>query len=148
MDQQNNSAHRDGRRTNFEIVAKPNLPPDGPFPPRRILSVSFDPSLARTRDMLFSASGFQVATYTDADSAVQACRRQSFDLIVIGHSIPLTERRDLLSQIHGICDAPVLSLFRHGEPSLPGADYAFDASQSPAQLVEIVTRILSDREWT
>lgn len=137
------SASSSGRTTNFEIVPKPDLVPDGAPRQPRILSLSYDSTLARTREMILSAAGFQVATYTDGEQAVQACRRHSFDLIVIGHSIPLKERREMLTRVRALCQTPVLALLRHGEAPLTGADYVFDASQSPVQLLETVKNILS-----
>lgn len=145
MARNSRSASGDGRKTHFEIVAKPDFAPEGGPRPQRILSVSYDSTLARTREMILSAAGLQVATYTDAEDAVQSCRRHSFDLIVIGHSIPLSERRDLLTQVRRLCQTPVLALLRHGESPLPGADFVFDASQSPVQLLETVMNILSAR---
>lgn len=136
------------RKTHFEVVPKPVivLDADGDARPQRILSVSYDSTLARTREMIFSAAGFQVATYMDGEDAVQACRQHSFDLIVIGHSIPLNERRNLLAEVRGLCQTPILALLRHGEPPLPGADFVFDASQSPVQLLETVMNILSPKK--
>jgi DNA-binding NtrC family response regulator len=131
------------RKTHFEVVPKPALMPDGEARQRRILSLSSDSTLARTREMILSAAGFRVATCTDSEEAVQACRRRDFDLIVIGHSIPLGERKNVLAQVRVLCQTPVLALLRHGEAPLLGADYVFDASQSPVQLLETIMNIFS-----
>jgi len=128
------------RNTNFEIVPIPDLAPE-PGPPR-ILSVSYDESLAETRDMLFTSAGFDVATFTNLHQAVRACQAENFDLIVIGHSIPTHDRKKLLAEVRDKCSAPILALHRHGEPPLPGADYTFDASQSPVQLLETVMQAM------
>jgi DNA-binding NtrC family response regulator len=133
-------AKADRRKPNFEIVPRPDLPREDV--PRRILSVSYDESLARTRDMIFSAAGLEVITFTDIGRAVLACHDEDFDLVVIGHSIPAGDRKHLLDEVHTRCSAPVLALHRHGDSPLPGADYVFDASQSPDQLLETVLRIL------
>lgn len=143
MARQNNGTRNRGRRTRFEIVPIPDLPADRTLASPRILSVSFDAVLARTREMILSAAGFHVATYTDLEDAVEACRQNSFDLILIGHSIPLRQRSSLLLEVRALCQAPVLALLRHGEAPLPGADYVFDASQSPVQLLEMVMNILA-----
>ena len=136
------AAKADERKTNFEIVPIPDLAPDRCPCRHRVLSLSYDESLARTRDMLLSAAGVDVATYTDLQRALHACRAEDFDLIVIGHSIPTHERRKLLEEVRRSCAAPVLALQRHGDTPLLGADYVFDASQSPAQLLETVMHVL------
>ena len=143
MDQKQKPSPGGGRKTHFEIVPKPEIAAAGFSRKRTILSISYDSSLARTREMLLAAAGFQVATFTDCELAIQACQRQSFDLLLIGHSIPLYERKRLLAELRGLCQAPVLALLRHSESPLPGADYVFDASQSPVQLLETVMNILS-----
>lgn len=143
MARNTSSGSSHGRKPNFEIVARPDLGPDGSAQPRRILSVSYDASLARTREMLLYAAGFQVSTYTNSEQAIEACRRQNFDLIVIGHSIPLKEKREMLLQVRALCQTPILALLRYGEAPMQGADYVFDASQSPVQLLEMVINIFS-----
>lgn len=132
------------RKPNFEVVAKSEILSlrEAAPQPQRILSLSNDSSLARTREMLFVGAGFQVSTYMNTALAIQACRRESFDLIVIGHSIPLIERRNLLKEVRSLCDTPILAMLRHGEAPLPGADYMFDSSQNPAHLLEMVIHIL------
>jgi hypothetical protein len=63
--------------------------------PARILSVTYDQSLAVTREMLFASVGFQVSSALTIDQAIQFCAAESFDLVVVGQSIP-RERRQLL----------------------------------------------------
>jgi len=132
------------RKLNFEVVPKSEVLPLREAAPQsqRILSLSYDRSLARTREMLFLGAGFQVTTYMNTALAIQACQRESFDLIVVGHSIPLNERRSLLKEVRELCGTPILAMLRHGEAPLHGADYLFDASQNPAHLLEMVIHIL------
>jgi DNA-binding response OmpR family regulator len=129
-------------KSNFEIVPIPDLAPEPDCGPPRILSVSYDQSLARTRAMLLAAAGFDVETYTDLQRALKACKNEAFDLVIIGHSIPTVERKKLLQEVRSNCPTPVLALLRHGDAALYGADHVFDASQSPAQLLEMVANIL------
>jgi DNA-binding NtrC family response regulator len=110
--------------------------------PQRILSVTYDRSLAATREMLFTGAGFQVATVSTVGHAIQLCAAESFDLIVIGHSIPLQQRELLLKEARRQCGTPTLAFCRHGEPSLSDADYIFDSAESPEFLLETVVEIL------
>ena len=112
------------RKPHFEVVPKSEVLPllETAAKPQRILSLSYDGSLARTREMLFVDAGFHVSTFMDTAAAVHACQHESFDLIVVGHSIPLDERRTLLKEVRGLCDTPILAMLRHGEAPLSGAD--------------------------
>lgn len=135
------------RKTHFEVVRQADIVPLIHRSGRgRILSITYDPSLARTREMLLAGAGFEVSTFRDLDEAITACQRISFDLIMLGHSIPLGERKRLVKQVHAQCAAPVLALMRLGEAQLPEADYFFDSSENPARLLETVINILAPKE--
>lgn len=131
------------RKSNFEVVRQVDIAPLIQNSRRlRILSLTYDPSLAHTREMLFSGAGFEVSTFSDVDKAIAACQNNSYDLVVLGHSIPLAERKTLVKAVHSYCAAPVLALLRHGEARLPEADYFFDATENPARLLATVQDIL------
>jgi hypothetical protein len=146
------------RKTTFEVVPLADIAPLlgdadalGKTPeaedktarkPARILSVSYDHSLAATREMLFASVGFQVSSVLNIDQAIKSCATERFDLIVIGHSLPLAHRQSLLNELRQRCNAPILALHRLGEPPLTGPTYVFDSTLSPALLLEMVTNIL------
>ena len=146
------------RKTTFEVVPLAEIAPLlddanvlGEAPqteittaqkPARILSVSYDQSLAATRELLFASVGLQVSSVLNIDQAIQLCATEQFDLIVIGHSLPLAHRQLLLKELGHRCNAPILALHRLGEPPLTGATYIFDSTLSPALLLEMVTNIL------
>jgi hypothetical protein len=110
--------------------------------PAKILSVSHDRSLAATREMLFTNVGFQVSTAFTVDQAIQLCADRKFELIVIGHSIPIESRTLLIKELRARCTTPLLALQRPGEGQVTGVDYAFDSTQSPGQLLKTVVNIL------
>jgi len=110
--------------------------------PAKILSVTYDLSLATTREMLFSSAGFKVSSVFTVGQAIERCAAEEFDLVIVGHSIPLDERKWLLKEVRGSCATPVLALRRAGEPPLTDADYTFDSTESPALLLETVVNIL------
>lgn len=111
----------------------------------RILSVAYDRSLAATREMLFSSIGLHVASALTMENAIGLCQSESLDLIVVGHSIPIDHRQELVKELRRHCDAPVLALYRPGEPRLVEANYVFDSTQSPAALLEAVSGILKSK---
>ena len=147
-----------GRKTTFEVVKLAEIAPllthaevlgategtvsDAASRQARILSVTYDLSLAATREMLFRSAGFQVSSVLNVAQAIQLCAAEDFQLVVVGHSIPLEQRKWLLKEVRGHCAARVLALRRAGEPPLPGADYTLDSMESPALLLETVINIL------
>ena len=146
------------RKTTFEVVPLADIAPllkdaevlgaveeTGPEAasrPAKILSVTYDLSLATTREMLFSGAGFQVTSVLTVGQAIQRCAVEEFALVVVGHSIPLDQRKWLLKEVRGRSSTPVLALRRAGEPPLTDADYTFDSTESPALLLEAVVNIL------
>ena len=131
------------RKSIFEVVplaqvahlVKPRSRP-------RVLSVTYDHSLASTREMLFVQAGFGVSSFMDTAAAIARCDEETFDVIVVGHSIPLAERKTLVKALRYKCSTPILALTRPGEPTLIEADYLFDPAEPPSLLVETVKRIL------
>jgi DNA-binding NtrC family response regulator len=136
------------RKTNFEIVRKsemaPVLKPDQEG--SRILSVAHELSLLKTRELLFSRAGFKVSSFQAIAPAIRACKRRPFDLIVVGHSIPLEERKKMVKELRAMCQTPILALVRPNEPQLMEADYVFDSTASPLLLLETVIKILASTE--
>jgi DNA-binding NtrC family response regulator len=143
------------RKTTFEVVPLSAIAPllgetqeagvHSALQPARILSVTYDRSLGTTREMLFASAGFQVSSAWTLDQAIRLCAAAHFDLIVIGHSIPIQERELLLQELRSRCSAPALALYRLGEPPLTNANYLFDSAESPARLLEAVVNILKPK---
>jgi DNA-binding NtrC family response regulator len=145
------------RKTTFEVVKLAEIAPllkdaeiignageaETRRTPARILSVTNDPSLAATRKMLFSSVGFQVSSTSSIHQALELCAHEEFDLIVIGHSMPMEQTRLLVKELRRHCDTPLLVLQRPGESLVTSVDYIFDSTESPALLVETVMNILS-----
>jgi DNA-binding response OmpR family regulator len=109
----------------------------------RILNISFDESLLRTRHLLLESQGYVVTSTLRFEDALDSCRSQSFELVIIGHSIPEPQKQQFISALRSVCSTPILTLHRHNEGHLQAADYDFDASAGPAQLTKTVQRVLS-----
>jgi len=91
--------------------------------------------------MLLEAEGFVVIPAHSFGEAVRACERAgAFDLIIIGHSIPRTEKEKFFPEFKKKCSGPVLSIRKHGESPLPGVDYSMDSHDGPQVLIETVKR--------
>jgi len=90
--------------------------------PKCILSVSYDMSLLATRQMLLEQRGYTVTSALGFSQSINLCRNGGFDLFVLGHSIPATDKNELIKTFRDNCPAPILSLERHGEGYVP-CDY-------------------------
>ena len=110
--------------------------------PGAILSISYDESLMRTREWILKAEGYHVTSALGLDEAFEHCHKGSYDLAIIGHSIPKQHKLALIHEIRKYCPAPVLSILRHGEHSLPEADHVVDSAEGPDALVRAVKEIL------
>ena len=111
----------------------------------RILSVSYDPTLLRTREMLLQSRGYEVVSAEGFAEAVESCEGE-FDLIVIGHSIPHKDKRAIVAELrrHG-CVAPIVSLLRFGEQPIPEATHGVDPS-NPREMLDTIEDMLSKRQ--
>lgn len=111
---------------------------------KRILSVSYDESLLATRQMLLETQGYNVTSALGFTQAIRHCKTAGFDLFILGHSIPATDKQELISTFHNNCPAPVLSLGRIGEELVPSDFHLFP--DKPEQLIQTVAKIL-DRQF-
>src|SRR5580698_2727135 len=111
---------------------------------KRILSVSYDVSLLATRKMLLEQRGFHVTDALGFIQAIKHCRTGGFDLFILGHSIPETDKLELIENFRKNCPAPILSLERHGEHFVPCDFHA--SPDDPERFMKIVEDILSGGE--
>src|SRR5215510_7668784 len=75
---------------------------------KRILSVSYDHSLLMTREMLLRDAGFGVTSAKSLPAALDFCRKNRFDLVIVGHSIPRKDKQEMLQTIKSLALVPVL----------------------------------------
>lgn len=110
----------------------------------RVLSVSYDEALRSSRELLLESLGYEVVSVADFAEALQHCSRGSkFDLFVLGHSIPAAEKNALISAFRAHSSAPVVALKKMGEETPMAAD--FQIEPEPSQLLDIISRIISNR---
>lgn len=91
--------------------------------PKHILSVSYNEPLLLTRELLLQREGYAVTSALGFTDAIKQCKAGSFDLLVLGHSIPETDKRELVHVFGEHCSSPVLALKRHGEELPVGAQF-------------------------
>lgn len=103
---------------------------------KRVLCISYDESLLTTRKLLLEQEGFDVATAFGFSEASTLCRFDpTFDLIVMGHSIPHADKTALIQMLRPTCTAPVLSIGKAFEPALPEAQFSVNSVDGPEALI-------------
>jgi DNA-binding response OmpR family regulator len=60
----------------------------------RILSLSANPELGKLRVMVLRQAGYDVVWPSDKEEAERSLRNESFDILLIGHTIPGDSARD------------------------------------------------------
>jgi CheY-like chemotaxis protein len=108
-----------------------------------ILSVSYDPVLLSTRQLLLESCGYSVTSAEGFIEALDHCRRGGYDLLIIGHSIPHADKRAIVQEASRHRPSPILALLRQNEPELEGATESVDATR-PELLLSCVNRLLAN----
>jgi DNA-binding response OmpR family regulator len=107
---------------------------------KSVLCVSWDPSLAGTRQMMLMQAGYVVISALGREQAALNCHAKA-DLLVLGHSVPRVEKQTVIKCFREHSKAPILSLLAAGQDKLPEADFAVEAL-NPAAFVKVVKAIL------
>ncbi len=105
----------------------------------RILSVSYDGALLNSRQLLLEASGHNVTSALGLNESLYHCKQGGFDLCVLGHSIPHTDKQKLIREFRAYCPGPIVSLRFLSESDIDGANYYIDPD--PKSLLELVAHI-------
>ena len=113
---------------------------------KRILCISDDESLLTSRKLLLEQEGYMVLPAFGVTEATQICRTDPrFDLIVMGNSIPQSDKRKLVEMLRPRCKAPVLSIRKPHELPIPEAQFSVDSMDGPGALIEVVRTALADK---
>jgi CheY-like chemotaxis protein len=108
---------------------------------KRILSISYDQVLLLTRQALLEREGFEVRSAHGFADAMEACQgHHDFDVVIMGHSMPQNDKTALVSTLRTKSDAPVVSIFKSGDPPMPQADYSVAAHEGPKALLKRVRK--------
>jgi DNA-binding NtrC family response regulator len=111
---------------------------------KRLLCISYDESLLTTRKLILEQEGFDVATAYGFAEASTICKfDHSFDLIIMGHSMPRGDKTALIEMLKPNCPAPVLSIRRQNDPPLPEAAFSVDSYDGPDALIAAVKNALN-----
>ena len=109
-----------------------------------ILSVSRHETVLRLRNAVLQQAGFNILTTRDSSEALSLLEKNAVDAVVLGDSIPRTERHLLAKKLRAAREVPVVMIYRNGEDSpLSGAAHSYIAAlDSPETLVRELQRLL------
>src|SRR5215467_4968059 len=112
---------------------------------RHILLISYDERLLISRRIKLEQAGYAVCSALGFKEAMANCKDGgSYDLLILGHSIPSHDKRDLIAAFRAFHTSPILSLWAQDEQIADTVDYlAF--SDGPEKLLKNVASILSRR---
>jgi len=109
----------------------------------RILTISDDEDALQTWRLLLEARGYEVIS-SGAAAALEQCKAGSFDILMLGHSIPETDKRKLIDASRHWCAVPIISVPSSAE--ITPADGADCYSEpEPERLLECIREIVSKK---
>ena len=113
----------------------------------KILSISYDPRLLLTRELLLRQMGHSVISAEGFAKAVELCDQASgtVDLVVLGHSITLEDKRAIIRRCNQTCPCPVLVLTRINEPAVTEATRSIDPSDTREFMAAVRELLRQDR---
>ena len=110
----------------------------------RILSVSYDVSLLGTRQLILQEQGHEVTSALGFTEALKQCENSKrFDLFILGHSIPHSDKEALISAFRAHCPALIVALTNPSERPVLGADYEIESE--PDAVVRLVAKLTSEK---
>lgn len=110
----------------------------------KILCISYDESIMQTREMILRNAGYDVTSALGFVEAQRLCAEQPFDVVVIGHTLPVKDKLALIQCAKQGGRTATLCLRSPGDPVLSQADYSTDRTD-PEGLVTAVKAALSRR---
>ena len=109
----------------------------------RILSISYDEMLLRTRELMLHGAGHSVISALGFREGIETCEQGDFELFIVGHSIPKKDKQDLIACFRAKNPAAlVIALTRAGEPRLAEVDTYINPGD-PEELMRAVARTLN-----
>lgn len=109
---------------------------------KRIICVSWNEALAKSREVLLRSLGVTVLSALYEQEARAVCQEDA-DLLVLGHSVPNEKKRAVIDCFRQHSTAPVLSLLRTGDTKLPEATVGVESAK-PEEVLRVVRQILTN----
>ena len=113
-------------------------------PRHSVLVASRDSKLADVRKTVLEDAGFEVVPVTDLNALREACEKHKISLIMIGYSLPPSEKRRIWDTAREVCNVPILELYENGKAELIESHALFThESRTPEDFLSAVIKILN-----
>jgi DNA-binding response OmpR family regulator len=113
------------------------------FKPIRIIVASRDPKLADVRKAVLERAGFTVVAASDSETVEKTCTDGKVGLVMIGYSVPPSEKRRIWRAAREKCQAPILELYRKGAPEIVEQHVYHHQSETPEDFLDLVMTLTS-----
>ena len=108
-----------------------------------ILVASRDPKLADVRKTLLEGAGFSVVAASDSTDIEKTCSEANVRLVMLGYSLPPSEKRRIWKAAREKCKVPILELYRQGPPEVIDQNVYYHESRTAEDFLEIVKTLLA-----
>jgi len=108
----------------------------------RILSISFDNLTGIARNVLLAHAGYAVSPATSTTRAFELLGKMTFDLVIIGDTVPTAERRLLFLEIKRKFEVPILLMDSGEADPLIRARAHVGANATPKELMLAVASVV------
>jgi DNA-binding response OmpR family regulator len=112
-----------------------------------MLCISNDETLLRTRRLLFEHDGYEVTSTLGFVAASESVSAGTFDVMFIGHSVPLRDMQDLIHQFRERSDAPIVAVRTPDEnwgESSPGVR-VLEIGHGPQAVLDTLREVCKNR---
>jgi len=111
---------------------------------KAVLVASRDPRLADVRRRVPENAGFRVFEARNVEEVQKACKEKPIALVLVGYSVPPSDKRRFFTEARKHCKTPVLELFATGKPELVEETRTFThQAHTPEDFLETVIWIFS-----
>ena len=109
----------------------------------RVLSFGYIEDLLRKRHQLLAEAGFDVTSLETKSAVVRLLNTEEFDVLVIGHGVPLQDRNEVAGKAKCRNGARVVFLYRWNINKAEYADAVLSVDGCAENLTETIRRIAS-----
>ena len=116
---------------------------------RKILNVAKNESILKSRSAILEAAGYEVVPVLNILTVERECETHgSFDLVIIGQSLPKGEKRRVMLAVRQFCGrVPMLELYSPGTtPVDEESDEQLPIADEPEALLAKVNQMLAKKD--
>ena len=108
-----------------------------------ILVASWDPILEAARKRALESAGYEVVLARGSNGVREVCKKRRVSLVLIGYSLPPSEKRRVWVEARAVCKTPILQLYRGDKPELMESTALFaHQTNTPDDFVRAVQDVL------